>query len=507
MAEPKQSLRVFLCCAPADRDAVYALYTRLTRDGVDAWFGEEKLLPGQDLDLEIRKSVQAADVVVVCLSKEFNQAGYRQKEVRIALNESEMQPEGTIFIIPARLEECDIPESLKRWHWVDLFEDVAYEKLMHALRVRADEIGTELRTSRGSTSDLVKKPITMRQTKPTPLSKAPNRQKQSQSPKKRPPTSEKPSKKSTVSKVKAKKRKAIKTETIVALIGVAATIIAGILSSPIIAPVASPVPTSTSTLTAPLEMFTPMPYPTEISDIDLAGNSIPMRLVPAGQFAMGSDYGVHDGNLVHIVDLDAFYIDVYEVTNILYKACVYAGACQSPKNTSSYARNNYYANGSFDNYPAINVNWHMAVSYCEWRGTQLPTEAQWEKAARGGLDGRSYPWGNIAPICRKEVENGAKFDDNDRCDATDTEMVGSYSPNGFGLYDMAGNVWEWTGSLYRPYPYVSADGRENLESYGARVLRGGSWFNTEYLQRVSFRNKGYPALISNLIGFRCVRSP
>lgn len=144
MPETKRPLKVFLCHAHADRDPVRELYTRLTNDGVDAWLDKEKLLPGQDWELEIKKAVCEADVVVVCLSKQFNQAGFRQKEVHLALDTAMEKPEGEIFIIPARLEECDNLESLRKWHWVDLFEDNGYEMLMRALRERADKIGAEL---------------------------------------------------------------------------------------------------------------------------------------------------------------------------------------------------------------------------------------------------------------------------------------------------------------------------------------------------------------------------
>jgi len=137
----KRPLKVFLCHAHADRDAVRALYTRLTKDGMDVWLDEEKLLPGQDWELEIRKAVREADVVVVCLSKQFNQAGFRQKEVRLALGTAMEKPEGEIFIIPARLEECDTLESLRKWQWLDLYEEDGYEKLLRALRVRADTMG------------------------------------------------------------------------------------------------------------------------------------------------------------------------------------------------------------------------------------------------------------------------------------------------------------------------------------------------------------------------------
>ncbi len=145
MVATKHSLKVFLCHAHADRDSVRKLYTRLTQDGVDAWLDKEKLLPGQDWELEIRKAVRESDVVVVCLSTQFNQAGFRQKEVRLALDTAMEKPEGEIFIIPARLEECDNLESLRKWHWVDLFEDNGYGMLMRALRARADRIGSILR--------------------------------------------------------------------------------------------------------------------------------------------------------------------------------------------------------------------------------------------------------------------------------------------------------------------------------------------------------------------------
>lgn len=146
MATNKRPLKVFLCHAHADRDAVRALYTRLTKDGVDAWLDKEKLLPGQDWELEIRKGVREADAVVVCLSKQFSQAGFRQKEVRLALDTAIEKPEGSTFILPVRLEESEMLSSLKKWHWVDLFESDGYEKLMRALRARAEIIASEVVT-------------------------------------------------------------------------------------------------------------------------------------------------------------------------------------------------------------------------------------------------------------------------------------------------------------------------------------------------------------------------
>ncbi len=151
MPTEKRPIKVFLCHAHADANPVRALYTRLTRDGVEAWLDKEKLLPGHDWELEIRKAVRESDVVVVCLSKDFNQEGFRQKEVRLALDTAMEKPEGEIFIIPARLEECDTLESLSKWQWVDFFENKGYEMLIRALKTRADRIGAVLQ-AKGSKS-------------------------------------------------------------------------------------------------------------------------------------------------------------------------------------------------------------------------------------------------------------------------------------------------------------------------------------------------------------------
>lgn len=147
--ETNRPVKVFLCHAHSDAVAVRALYNRLVKDGVDVWLDKEKILPGQDWELEIRKAVRESDVVVVCHSKQFNQKGFRQKEVRIALEEADLLPKGEIFIIPARLEECDVLEDLQRWHWVDLFESNGYDNLMRALQARATKVGATLQIHKG----------------------------------------------------------------------------------------------------------------------------------------------------------------------------------------------------------------------------------------------------------------------------------------------------------------------------------------------------------------------
>lgn len=133
------ALRVFLCHAEEDKPNVRILYRNLVLKGIDAWLGEERLLPGQERELEIRKAIREADVVIVCHSKTFDKTGFQQKEVRLALEAALEKPEGEIFIIPARLEECDILQSLRKWNRVDLFGDGGYENLMRALGQRAKE--------------------------------------------------------------------------------------------------------------------------------------------------------------------------------------------------------------------------------------------------------------------------------------------------------------------------------------------------------------------------------
>lgn len=151
----KKRLKVFLSHAHSDAPAVRELFRYLRREGVDIWLDKEKLLPGMDWNSEIRKAVRESDVVVVCLSNEFNKAGYRQREVRIALDTEQEKPEGEIYIIPARLEVCDVPKNLSKWQWVDLFEKGGRQRLIRALRVRADQIGTSLRRRRGDKSSAV----------------------------------------------------------------------------------------------------------------------------------------------------------------------------------------------------------------------------------------------------------------------------------------------------------------------------------------------------------------
>ena len=137
----KTTLKVFLCHSHSDRVAVHALWLRLKKDGVDVWLDSENLRPGQNWEREIRKAILKSDVIIACLSRRFNkQKGFRHEELKIALEKSNLIPDDEVFIIPVRLEECDMPESLSHLHRVDLFERNGYKKLIHSLRKHVQSI-------------------------------------------------------------------------------------------------------------------------------------------------------------------------------------------------------------------------------------------------------------------------------------------------------------------------------------------------------------------------------
>jgi formylglycine-generating enzyme required for sulfatase activity len=231
-----------------------------------------------------------------------------------------------------------------------------------------------------------------------------------------------------------------------------------------------------------------------------------MVLVPAGEFIMGNNNGQQDEKPVHSVYLDAFYIDTYEVTNKRYQDCVSAGMCQPPVTMSSETRSSYFGNPNYDNYPVIYVSWDMSKAYCEWRGAALPTEAQWEKAARG-TDERRYPWGEEWPDCRK-----VNFLDFGKGNCVgDTTAVGSYESgkSPYGVYDMAGNVWEWIADWYSETYYQNSPGANPTgPDFGQfRMSRGGGWYGQVYHLYAYGRHVSldtYPHGYHD-VGFRCAK--
>ncbi|MDE0636593.1 MAG: SUMF1/EgtB/PvdO family nonheme iron enzyme [Candidatus Poribacteria bacterium] len=241
-----------------------------------------------------------------------------------------------------------------------------------------------------------------------------------------------------------------------------------------------------------------------------------MILIPAGEFEMVSSISDSGEKLIYTVYIDAFYMDKYQVTNAQYKVFLDANPDWQKGNISSkYHDGNYLKswNGNNypsdkDNHPVVNVSWYGAMAYAKWVGKRLPTQAEWEKAARGGLVGQKYPWGNSIDSSK------ANYGRN----VGDTTSVGSYPPNGYNLYDMTGNVWEWCLDEYERYltpprhnPIAGAGSitgtvNEFLNLDLWRVLCGGSWIRFARDVAVSDGNHAPPNFSNEDFGFRCVRS-
>ena len=355
------------------------------------------IVGGEDWNRSIRQAIRSSDFILVCMSaRSVNKRGYFQREIKMALDLWEEKLEDDIYLIPVRLEDCQCPEQITRFQWVDWFEPSGWQRLREALHAGLERQGKTLS-----------------------------------------------------------------------------------------------------------QVLVPDKFP-EVSD--LWGHE--MVYVPPGPFLMGSDPAVDDHALAtedpqHTVDLAGYWIGRYTVTVGQYRVFV--------QESRSKPTDEDFPQGP-DDHPVVLVNWRQALGYCRWLGKRvgdvlpegyvvsLPSEAEWEKAARG-TNGRVYPWGNDPAhdrLCNSNSSVGT------------TTPVGYYSPQGdspYGCADMAGNVWEWTRSLMLDYPYDSSDGREYLETDGPRVVRGGSCFNSERFVRCAFRGWLGPYIINLSRGFRVVVAP
>jgi formylglycine-generating enzyme required for sulfatase activity len=243
---------------------------------------------------------------------------------------------------------------------------------------------------------------------------------------------------------------------------------------------------------------------------------VKMRLVSVGEFTMGSNAAdaliecqkyaqdcqrdwFFPEEPPHSINLSAFYMDVYEVTNARYQACVIAGACTAPHETSSYTRSSYYGDDLYDNYPVIYIDWNQAKTYCEWRGARLPSEAEWEKAARGTTK-NIYPWGDtFNSAWANTFELGA---------GQPVAVATHSAASPYGAFDMIGNVWEWVQDWYGGGYYAQSP-RSNPTGPATgieKVIRGGSFKNESDKATTSVRGKAGVDNRGDDIGFRCAKS-
>ena len=258
--------------------------------------------------------------------------------------------------------------------------------------------------------------------------------------------------------------------------------------------------------------------PNQPNEITSEKDGAKMRLIPAGEFEMGNslEEGGDDERPVHTVYVGSFYIDVHEVTNAQYKQFMQETGHAAPAFWEDPDLN-------APNHPVVGVSWYDAVAYCQWAGKRLPTEAEWEKAARGGLVGKRHSWCDESPeafqcnFADKQAPDWANWADRSLDDGYQfTAPVGAYPRNGYGLFDMPGNVWEWCMDAYDPRAYASSpkdnpvaggliafDNNDYTNVTTHRVHRGGSWLHPPGNLRVSNRNSLHPANASIYLGFRC----
>lgn len=520
---PRQ-LRVFLCHASQDKPAVRELYNALKAEKwIDPWLDKAKILPGQDWRMVIEKAVEDTDAVIVCLSNQsVNKEGFVQREIKYAYDLALEKPEETIFLIPLRLNTCVVPRGLRSFQWVDYFgEDKkhSFSDLLEALKIRYDQkMLLEDAESERERAVREAKEKTDREAQ-----ERADREKREQKAKAEAEREER-------SKRQKELIKAITSSRALAVSGLVVISLLLFLLRESFLPndlpetqtptratsmTSTPV-TSGKTRVSPTLTYTPSvtpnpPTPTAtqirptstpafpstavIGSTAVGADGMVMVYVPAGTFIMDvKELGRPT------VFLDAFWIDKTEVTNALYAKCMSQNQCDPPKDLSSATHSSYFGNPEFNNYPMINVNWNMAKAYCTWAEGRLPTEAEWEKAARG-TSGWPLPWGYTAP--NYKLLNS--WDGH----IGDTTEVGKY-PRGqsvFGALDMAGNVEEWVSSLYKAYPYDAKDGRESLTSSEERVVRGGSWDSMANHVLSAYRLSRDPLYSSTSTGFRCARSP
>jgi formylglycine-generating enzyme required for sulfatase activity len=416
-------LRVFLCHSSNDKPAVRELYQKLRAEAwIQPWLDEEELYPGQDWNMEIEKAIEETDVIIVCLSKgSTTKDGYVQKEIRAALDYADYKPEGTLFIIPIRLEECTPPKRLGRWQYADYFEgqrERAFERLLVSLKRRANSLNPDFPNDKNIIVEQA-----LQELNSAIDEKVSNTPKVDQN-------------------------------------------IANLVKNKI-----------------------------------TLSNGMEFMRVPSGEFTMGSNTGKPDEKPQHLVNIPYdYWMGRFPVTNEQYALFVDAKEINHPVSDWKNKKD----------FPVVYVKRTDAIDYYQWltnlmKGElslrlllRLPTEAEWEKSARG-VDGREYPWGD-------------KFG-NEKCN-TNTEgviSVGTYSPQGdspYGCADMSGNVWEWTHSLKKPYPYVVNDGREEEKDTIRYVLRGGSFIDNIDCVRCTFRGGLRASFFDSAIGFRvCIAPP
>jgi formylglycine-generating enzyme required for sulfatase activity len=412
---PGEGLRIFMCHASEDKQAVRELCSKLREAGYDPWLDEQELLPGQDWDDRIHAALHDCDAVLVCLSHSaLTKAGYLQREIGRALDAAEEQPEGATFLIPVKLEPCKTPRRLARWQSGDLSMAGGFERLVATLQKRREEI----------------------EAVSAPADKRPSGRFERSTPRRR-----------------------RYGYALAATFGLAAAATAYLYLRPV-----------------------PRHVPAQTQPDDMVA-------VPGGTFVMGRDKGGEpEEEPAHAMTVEAFRIDELPVTNRQYLEFVQTTHRLAPPNWTSGI-----VAASHENDPVTMVSWSDAEAYCEWKGKRLPTEPEWEFAARGS-DGRLYPWGEDF---RLNLVNSAE---TGLAHVVAVDSRQNHSP--FGVWEMSGNVWEWCRDDFKLYDGSTAS---FAIPAGAKAIRGGSFESDRRHVTTTARNLERPATQSPSIGFRCAK--
>lgn len=468
-------MTTFISYSRVNSEFVVRLAKDLKAAGYDVWLDQLDIQKGARWDDAIEAAVERSTTFMIVLAPESIESQNVKDELSYAIDSGK-------HILPVVIRPCKIPLRLRRFQYVDFTDKPYRESLIDIKRL--------LSNTQRITKAAPEEPV-FEVGEPSPLVTGPLLARQTVSPAE------------PVYQDESDTRNRLRRFVIPVGVGVLAlAIVSGAAAFALSrkeAPAATPSPPTLTFTQAPptwTSTSTPIPAPLEAPD----ERGVTMRLVSAGDFTMGSDAGLEDEQTTQLLYLDMFYIDKYEVTNLQYRACVQAGACLAPKKVNSATRTGYYDKPEFNSYPVVHVDWNMARSYCEWRGARLPTEAEWEKAARGS-EGNTYPWGEDISCDRANFGGCEK----------DTVPISSFgnAVSPYGVYNMAGNVYEWVSSRYLPYPYDRFDGREDLEAPEERVVRGGSWLSTsgDDEARSARRLMMDPSTAREDVGFRCARTP